>query len=186
MGRVQEKIAAALAAEVASRTEWDQPPGLFWLALEGGEPRLVPAPVELGTWSLGPPAAVLSALADGCGLFSDGLRKAAPEGLHGAAFFTESWFTAHSPEDKAGIAAAEADARAHRIHTRPDRIEARSMWAVDRAGTVYMAVLRRGVDDGPRTQVEYAGPGRTIKGVIPAALERMVSACLSVTMPGGA
>jgi glycosyltransferase involved in cell wall biosynthesis len=97
----------------------------------------------------------------------------------------ETWLTMHHPGDAAEIAEAKADAIAHRIHARADRVEARSMWAVDRAGTVYASMLRRGIDDTPVTQVEYAGPGRTIKGGIPAALERIVSATLAVTMPGG-
>ena len=185
MGKVQERIAAALAAEVGSRTEWDELPGLFWLALEGGMPRLVPAPVTPGTWLLGPPAMVLAAIADGCSEFRDPLRKSAPEALHGAAFYSESWLTTHRLDDTEGIARAKADARAHRIHARPDRTEARTLWAVDRAGTVYAAVLRRGADREPRTQVEYPGPGRTIRGDVPAALERIVSAVLAVTLPGG-
>jgi hypothetical protein len=184
MGRVQERIAAMLAAEVGSRTEWDEPPGLFWLALEGGMPGLVPAAVTPGTWLLAPPAMVLSLIADGCGEFSGPLRASAPEALHGAAFYSETWLTMHRTDDAEGIARAKADARAHRIHERPDRVEARLLWAVDRAGTVYAAMLRRGIDSEPRTQVEYPGAGRTIKGDIPAALERIVSAVLAVTLPG--
>jgi hypothetical protein len=148
-------------------------------------PDLVPAPLTPGTWSLGPPAVILSLIADGCGEFSGPLRESAPGGLHGAAFYSESWLTMHRPDDAEGIAEAKADARARRIHARPDRVEARTLWAVDRAGTVYAAVLRRGIDDEPLSQVEYSGPGRTIRGDIPAALERIVSAVLAVTMPGG-
>jgi len=184
MGKVQERIAAALSAEVASRTEWDEPPALFWLALEGGMPRLVPAPVTPGTWSLGPPATVLSVMADACREFSGPLHASAPDALHGAAFYTETWMAAARTDDAEGIARAKADARARRIHQRPDRVEARSLWAADRGGAVYVAVLRRGIDSEPRAQVEYPGPGRTIRGDIPAALERIVSAVLAVTMPG--
>lgn len=183
MGKVQERIAAALAAEVGSRACWDEPPALFWLALERGVPQLVPAPVAPGTWSLAPPAAVLSGLADGCAEYAGPLQRSAPDGLHGAAFYSEIWTVMHRPDDTAGIARSTEDARAHRIHERPDRVEARTMWAVDRAGTVYAALLRRGIDDVPLTQVEYPGPGRTIKGSIPASLERIVSAVLAVTMP---
>jgi hypothetical protein len=143
------------------------------------------AVVAPGTWFLAPPAEVLSALADGCAEYAGVLRSSAPDSLHGAAFYSEIWLTMHHPGDAAEIAEAKADAIAHRIHARADRVEARSMWAVDRAGTVYASMLRRGIDDTPVTQVEYAGPGRTIKGGIPAALERIVSATLAVTMPGG-
>jgi hypothetical protein len=36
MGRIQEKVSAALAAEVEGRTEWDEAPGLYFLYLRGG------------------------------------------------------------------------------------------------------------------------------------------------------
>lgn len=130
MGKVQERIAAVVAAEVGSRVLWDEPPGLFWLALEGGEPRLVPAPAARGTWSLAPPAQVLSMLADGCAGNAGLLQDAAPGGLHGAAFYSEVWTVLHHPDDAAGIARSKADARAGQIHARPDRVEARSMWDV--------------------------------------------------------
>jgi hypothetical protein len=184
MGKVQERIAAALAAELGSRAGWDEPPGLYWLTVERGEPSLAPAPIPWDAWSLGPPAGVLSAIADGCRGSAGALHSFAPDGLHGAAFFTETWMVIRPSDAAAEIAEAKADARAHRIHQRPDRVEARSMWAVDRAGNVYVAMLRRGIDDVPVTKVEYAGPGRTIRGDIPAALERIVSAVLAVTMPG--
>lgn len=77
-----------------------------------------------------------------------------------------------------------ADAMAHRIHERADRVEARTMWAVDRAGNVYGALKRRGIDAVPRTTVAYAKAGRRIGGEVPEALERMVTAMLAVTMPG--
>lgn len=182
MGKVQKEIAASLAAELSTRTEWDEPPGLFWLALEGGTPLLVPAPVTPGTWSLGPPARVLSVLADACADYAGMLQRSAPGGLHGAAFFTETWMVMRPPDAAAEIEQAKADARAHRIHQRPDRVEARMFWAADRAGNAYVAMLRRGIDDVPVTQVEYAGPGRTIRGDIPAALERIVSAVLAVSI----
>jgi hypothetical protein len=139
--------------------------------------------MALGTWSLGPPAQVLSTIADGCAEYAGLLQRSAPGGLHGAAFYSEIWTVLHHPDDTAGIARSKADARAGRIHARPDRVEARSMWAVDRAGAVYAAFLRRGMDDAPHVKVESPGPGRTISGTIPSALERIVSAVLAVTMP---
>jgi hypothetical protein len=184
MGRVAEKILAALAAEVGSRTEWDEPPALYFLHLADGKCLARPIDIPRAIWASGPPALVLSAMADCMEPFADLLRQISPEGLRGAAFYSETW-TVRQPE--AGTALRSevmADAMAHRLHTRPDRVEARTMWAVDRAGNVYGAIKRRDIDDAPKTTVAYAKAGRRIGGEVPDALGRMVTALLAVTMPG--
>lgn len=186
MGKVQERIAAGLAAEVGSRVCWDEPPGLWFLYLQGGEAVLRHIDLPLFIWTLDRPPVVPSRLADGLGEFSGLLSSAAPEGLHGAAFYTETWTVAEPPAGTAERSELLSDSYAHRLHLRPDRVEARSMWAVDRAGITYGALLRRDLDKEPRTQVSATGPGRQIRGGVPAALERIVSAMLAVTMPGTA
>jgi len=134
-------------------------------------------------WGIDRPPAVLARMAEGLGEFSGLLSAVAPEGLHGAAFYCETWTVMQGAPGTAERSELMTDSFAHRLHLRADRVEARSMWSVDRAGITYGAMLRRGVDDEPQTQVSHAGPGRKIRGDIPAALERIVSAMLAVTMP---
>lgn len=149
----------------------------------GGEPVLRSLLLPEEVWALDRPPAVLARLASGAAEFTRLLSAVAPEGLHGAAFRCESWTVAEPPPGTAERSELEADAHAHRLHLRPDRVEARSMWAVDRAGTTYGAVMRRDLDAEPQVRVSYPGPGRRIRGNIPRSLERLVSAMLAVTMP---
>lgn len=184
MSRAAEQVLAALAAEVAGRAKWDEPPGLYFLYLEGGRCHARRIGVPDAVWASDAPPRVLAAMADCFGDHSGLLRAAAPEELHGAGFYCETW-TVEQPE--AGTAARSevmADAMAHKIWTRPDRVEARTMWAVDRAGTVYGAILRRGIDAAPRVTATYPKAGRRISGDVPVALERIVTAMLAETMPG--
>jgi hypothetical protein len=185
MGRVQDAICDALAAEISGRQEWDELPGLYFLYLEDRKCRVSRMGVPDALWASGPPPSVLSALADYLGEISGLLQPIAPGTLHGAAFYTETWTV---PQPDAGTAERSevmADAMAHRIYTRPDRVEARTMWAVDRAGIVYGALQRRDIDPVPRTTVAYPKAGARIGGDVPKALERMVTAMLAETTPGG-
>lgn len=182
MGRVQDRIAGALAAEVEGRTEWDEPPRLYFLYLEGGEPRLRDLEFPDEWWAADRPPVVLDAVSRCWGEYGDLLARAAPGSLHGAAFRSETWRVATSPPGSPGYAEAERLARAHRLREHPDKVEERTIWAVDRAGITYGAVLERGASQA-RGQVSYPGPGRKgITGTIPEALERIVAAVLGVTI----
>jgi hypothetical protein len=182
MGRVQDAVCDALAAEISSREEWDELPGLYFLYLDDGKCHARHLCVPDAVWASGPPTSVLSAMADCFGEISD-LLPAAPGALHGAAFYTETWTVDAAAPGTAERSEVMADAMAHRVHTRSDRVEARAMWAVDRAGIIYGALQRRDVDKAPRTIVTYPGPGRRIAGEVPKALERMVAAMFEA-MPG--
>ena len=60
------------------------------------------------------------------------------------------------------------------------------MYAVDRAGTTYSATLARGGDEVKRS-VSYRKPGRAdFGGIIPDALDRLVTAVLGVQFPARA
>lgn len=183
MARMAEKIAGALAAEIAERTDWDEAPGLYFLYLKGGVPRLGQLPLSDAIWAQDRPPQVLDWVSRSLGDFSGLLQAVAPEGLHGAAFRTEVWTVKEPPPGTAERSEVQADYWAHRLHLRPDRVEARSMWAVDRAGIVYGAVQRRDIDTAPLTQVSYPGPGTRLTGTIPEALERIVTAILAVSLP---
>jgi hypothetical protein len=102
---------------------------------------------------------VLLALADGVdGESARLLQSAAPAGLYGAAFRTEAWMIKAPEGDEAAMRKMIADGNARRVSRRPDRIEVRQIWAVDRARTTYMASQERGSSDVV-TDVRRPEPG---------------------------
>jgi hypothetical protein len=185
VSRAADLILGAMAAEVKGRTKWDEPPALFFLYLSDGECHARNLHVPDRYWSGRNPASVLSLMADRLGEFSDLLQQVAPEHLHGAAFYTETWTVEQPPAGTAERSEVMADALAHRVHTRPDKVEARSMWAVDRGGVLYSALQRRGIDGAPSVRAYYPKPGApAVSGTVPKALERIVTAMLADAMPG--
>ena len=64
MGRVQDAVTAALAAEISSRVEWDERPGLYSVGYEGGKAFTREVPLPGALWPSAPPALVLAAIAD--------------------------------------------------------------------------------------------------------------------------
>jgi hypothetical protein len=184
MGQVQEAIGDALAAEITGRKRWDERPELFTLYYSGGRCHLRRVPLPDWVWFSGPPAQVLASLADAGGAGADLLQQAtsAMAGLHGAAFSAEMWM-ASAPEGTAAAEDLERRARAAGGASKlPERVEARSIWAVDRAGTAYTAVQARGSAEVRRGLI-YPMAGRPSAGAIPDALDRLVTAFLGVTMP---
>jgi hypothetical protein len=182
-GGLSRAIAEHLAAEVRRRRAWDEVPCLYTLYVEGGQPRLGVIPLPDGIWAAAPSAQVLLALADlGPGEMAM-LQAAAPAGLYGLAFRTEAWMV-YAPEgDDAAVRKMIEDGNARRVSQRPDRIEVRQIWAVDRTRTTYMASQERGSSD-VQTDVRRPEPGMDHVGANFAALDRLVSAFLGVTLPG--
>jgi hypothetical protein len=182
MGRVQEKISQCLAAEVEGRAAWDEPPGLYFLYLEGGKPRLSGLRFPDGIWASGRPPEVLDAVSRCWDDFRGLLRQAAPQALHGAAFRCEMWRVETPPEDSPEYQEARRMALQRRLREHLDRVEGRSMWAVDRAGIAYGAVLDRGTAHARVMPPRYPGAAGRITGTIPEALDRIVTAMLGVTI----
>lgn len=88
--------------------------------------------------------------------------------------------------DPAGLARAQEDAKARRLWTRPDRVETRSIWAVDRAGITYDVTIER-ITGQVRRQARWPKPGvPAITGAVPDALDKLVTALLGVPMPARA
>ena len=186
MGRVADQVMDALVAEVKSRTEWDEAPALFFLYLEGGRCRPSPLPLPGEIWAMDAPPRVLARLAGGSREFSGLLQAAAPEGLFGAAFRCEAWAVTGGKPGSERDREVTAASRARRLHVHPDRVESRCMYAVDRAGTTYAAMVARG-EARVKRSVSYRKPGRPdFAGIIPDALDRLVTAVLGVELPARA
>jgi len=181
LGGIPRAIAGTLAAEIRKRREWDEAPALYALYVEGGRPRLSQIPVPDRMWA-GQPAQILLAMADGMAGFAPLLRSAAGPGLFGVAFRCEAWGVQAPPGDREALRQMIVDANARRVHARPDRVEVRQFWAVDRARVTYMASQERGSGEVV-TDVRQPEPGMDHVGDIFSALDRLVSAMLGVTMP---
>jgi hypothetical protein len=179
---IPNAIAATLGAEIRKRREWDEAPALYTLYVEGGRPRLGQIPVPGRMWA-GPPAQILLAMADGMAEFAPLLQSAAGPGLYGAAFRCEAWGVQAPQGDREALRQMIADGNGRRISTRPDRVEVRQLWAVDRARTTYMASQERGSDEVV-TDFRQPDPGMDHTGDIFTALDGLVSAFLGVTLPG--
>jgi hypothetical protein len=183
MGRVQDAVGDALVAEITGRQQWDERPEVFTVYYRGGRGHLGRLPVPDWTWSSGPPAQVLASLADAGGECADVLRRVAPAELFGVALFTEIWMASAAGTEAVEDLERRTRAVGGRVSKLPDRVEARSIWAVDRAGTTYTAHQARGSAEVVRA-VSYPKPGQpSWTGEVPAALDRLVTALLGVTMP---
>lgn len=78
---------------------------------------------------------------------------------------------------------AVEDAGNRRLYAHPDRVEVRSIWAVDRAGISYDATVERGAGEVRRT-ARWPKPGSlAVTGAVPDALDRLVTTLLGVQMP---
>lgn len=183
MGRAAERILDAMEAEIRSRTQWDEAPALFTMYLKAGECRLRQLPVPEPFWSADAPPRVLARIADCLGEFTWLLQSAAPEGLHGAAFRCEAWAVDAGLPGTERRSEVSAASMAKQLHVHPDRVESRCLYAVDRAGITYSALQARG-DAEVRRGVSYPKPGKaSVSGIIPTALDRLVTAFLGVEIP---
>jgi hypothetical protein len=185
MGRIADVIADALVAEVKKHTEWDEPPALCFVYVEGGRGRVSELPLPEAIWSVDRPPLVLARCAEalGGGRVSDLLQRVALEGLHGAAFRCEAWEVDGGRPGTAQRSEAMAEQHAGRLHLHPGRREIRSLYAVDRAGITYAAVQRRGEEEVRRSVVYPKPGGDSFTGTIPSALDRIVTGMLGVSMP---
>ncbi len=182
MGRVADQVMDTLVAEIEKRDEWDEPPALFFLYLEGGKCRASALPVPDAIWATDAPPRVLARMADGLGEFPGLLSSVAPEGLHGAAFRCEAWAVSGGKPGSRREREVTAASRARQLHVHPDRVESRCMYAVDRAGITYSAMLARGQRQ-VKPSVSYPKPGEPgFSGIIPNALDRLVMSLLGVEL----
>jgi hypothetical protein len=160
-------------------------PGLYFIRYSGGKCRLLRFPLPDSAWTTAPPAVVLSVFADAAAS-PDAAQfvTAAPPDLYGAALYGEAWMTTAvkgTPEGDAILARARAGVRVSQMAS---RVEARTMGAVDRAGTGYQVLRPRG------GKVETAvwhpgddGSGAFLTGAVPRALDKIVTALLGVPLP---
>lgn len=182
MSRIHDRIGDALAADLSARTAWDEAPALLFLYLGDSAPVLRKLDLPDAIWATDRPPYVLARIAAQAEQFTGLLAALAPEGMHGAALRCETWMASGGEPGTEQRSEVMADAMAHKIRLRPDRVECRSIWAVDRAGVTYSAVIRRGEARVHRS-ISYPDAADQLRGTIPAALDRLVSGLTGVTLP---
>jgi hypothetical protein len=181
MGKLHDAIVALMTDELEARTEWDEPPQLYRLHLTGGAPRIVPVRIPLPLWESGRTPDVLENIAD---MLTDPRFRPRSVDLHGMAFRHEGWeVIIDDPRDPANRAEAERISemsKEHTLHTRPDRIEVRMMYAVDRAQITYQAHMTRG-DAKASSIISYPGnPAMQMTGSVLQALDSMVASLTGI------
>lgn len=161
-GDFAAQVHAALAAALAARTRWDEPPALVLLRTREGHVTAGDASIVPGeTWAMHDrvPGALecLAAAVERMPRAELRVPFGAVPGLCGIAFRHEGWMAGRPGVPAAFRQDMMADARAHRIHTRPDRIEARLIHACTRGGS-FFTVQRRGHEPEHHDQVSGSIP----------------------------
>jgi hypothetical protein len=136
-----------LSADFAG-DEWDEPPALYLLA---ADPKVGVAVMDMDVpevvWQAGRPPEVIQLLTvgiAGAGKRSPRLTPPPGFGLIAALFFCEGWAVTSKSINPSQMEDAMADARAHTIHLREDRVEIKTMYAVDNMGNDYCLTYERG------------------------------------------
>lgn len=163
-------VLAALEAALRARTKWDESPGLYFLKHQDGCVEVSDREL-FDRWPPHPPDALplIAEAMEDTGFLAAAFT--APHNFIGMAFRCESWavFTP-GPEIPPGV---RKMMEARKLHTHPDRVECRVIWAVTRSGRHYFASQKRGSD-----QIEK-GATENREGTIPESLDRMVRALLT-------
>lgn len=188
-----QTLEECLLRECTSRTEWDEPPALFFVVKDTTGYTLHDVGVPNLLWMLIEPPSLLRGLAHaiscpGCNAHQavnlpDALSP--PAGWVGVAFRSEGWRINldKDKDDPATLAEKNRDAAAHRIHTRDDRIENRLISAVLTSGETAYASQDR--DGEPETSADDE-PAK-LTGAITDSLHAIAIALLTRnTTPGDA
>lgn len=139
-------ICVELAANIQARTSWEQPAQLYYMLTDpdGSVNLRELLPAEFFMIEGARPPEVLAAFAEFWRLTNPLRQRDVPAGFTGLAFFAEAW-TVHSENmNDRQLQQLDADAKAHRIAQRDDRIEARVIWGLDRDKAQYWAMQPRG------------------------------------------
>ena len=174
--RPRAAVTARLAAELSSRPGWNEPPGLYWVAVRGGRVGLSYAGLASDAWE-GPAEQCLARIAAAyaeAGMPGPGARY-----VDGVAFRCEGWATAagapgtpQRSEAVAGLAIPAGE--------RPGCHETRFITAVDRLGLTYELHLRR---HDAALSGRVLDPGEEPEGPVAAALTQILAAVTGTAPP---
>lgn len=184
MGELHGRIADALAAEL-EHCGWNERPAMYAIFLGKGPGRILELEkiqVPDRSWDncVVRPADVLRLIAPAAARTLAAIASQSPpedvEELHGFAFRHREWALAGldsaTGQERAAAAAA---AGSHSIRSHPGRIEVRHFAAVDRAGTRYAAIQRRGSTQAER-MIAYPGGPAVMDSSIMDSLDMLISA----------
>lgn len=180
MNQMTNNIADVLVANLAARRDWDEPPQLYWLNLTKGHVELELFPIDQDIFSLGHPPEVLGVFAQAVEDNAATFRRAIPPSFVGVAFFCEAWTVNYKNHDEARRAARQRTTQPPSAH--PDRIEQRTIIALERSGFRFYIGQPRGGDI--ETEIEHShtdDPKHA--GRIPAVLAQLLNAILGTATP---
>lgn len=158
---------------------WDQPSGVYWMVETPTGLTARKLPLSPGAWagprpyvhlltlaSLGPPTIAASIAA--------------------VAYHWEQWIVRTPMSDSAGIEQTYADAAARQIRNRPDRTDARSVYAVDRAGQLHAVFRVRGEPPSMAAGPDQEPGGyQTLGGDVIGCLRALAAATMGQPLPAG-
>jgi hypothetical protein len=157
-GDPQTAAIGATVRELADKIAedgWDQPPTLWAISRQLPPEQLADDLAELGVAAQvmltmpvltlpGGGAGIASFLAAMGAAFAEGWKGGPVDDLVAWMVSYEAWTVATADADEETAAGMWADAAAHRLGERADRVECRMMLALDRTGTCYSMVVPRG------------------------------------------
>lgn len=185
-----ERVLDTLQTATLARTEWDESPevGFLFTASEGV--RLLALPVPEFVWTMGHPAAITAGLAvtlpsmiksNGISLVTS--SYGVPVYPQGAYLRCESWtLPQHYLEET--YRRRQAGGSTPRFETMADRIECRTITAVDVTGRVYITNLERGSSEVATYSTDVIGP-QGVDGRVPTALAALLDAVRQVKRKEG-
>ena len=160
---------------------WDQAPTL-WLIVRHDDPSgvlaqgLIPLPLDGGVWVGHPAHRVLAVIAKATAMV--GLPAGVPAGAQvvGVVMTCEAWGLRYDGLTPEQMRDAEQWARDHSLSEHPDRIEVKTVTAVDTAGFRYFVQHGRGEPRPDEIKVDVGDPRNHLHGRLTDGLTALLAA----------
>ena len=183
---IRDAVMAALVEHIEGAPNWDAPPELFMVYVQGRQVALSAVPLPPGVWdAFGSPGEALESLADALGGHRGALLvPPGKEGsLHAVAFVHEAFWVDVDTSDPHEARRVQALADQRRLREHPAAQDIRFAVAVDREGMTYSARHVRGTI-GTETDILMPGDtGAQASGITVEALDRLVEAFTGAKPP---
>ena len=162
------------------REEWEMPPIVVSLRIEGDGIGIAAWPVPLSVWDLGRPPDVLENLARTLALKEGGWLEYGSD-LCAVAFLCEGWTV---PAELADDPQVREYTRRHNLRDHPARIECRMFTAIDRSGSSFFVQWNRGEPEPLHAMMLPPGDEDKLGGAVFFALDLLAEQMLGTTPAG--